>query len=141
MTDLSKFEITLGPPSVAVADATELPAARRREPGWKPPYLNAEVGECHRQATSYVTGYHPFDIAWIDPCRKDWGYDKWKGLWIKENLRLGYATQIFHGDPNHDGIPKWAPFTESNRAMMIWDTTSEVKIDPDQAARQALVKA
>ena len=45
------------------------------------------------------------------------------------------------GDPNHDGIPKWAPFTESNRAMMIWDTTSEVKIDPDHDARQALVPA
>jgi para-nitrobenzyl esterase len=45
------------------------------------------------------------------------------------------------GDPNHDGIPKWTPFTESNRAMMIWDSTSEVKIDPDRDARQALAPA
>jgi para-nitrobenzyl esterase len=42
------------------------------------------------------------------------------------------------GDPNHEGIPKWAPFTDGARAMMIWDSTSEVKLDPDRAARQAL---
>jgi len=44
-------------------------------------------------------------------------------------------------DPNHDGIPKWTPFSEGNRAMMIWDTTSEVRIDPDREARQALTPA
>jgi para-nitrobenzyl esterase len=42
------------------------------------------------------------------------------------------------GDPNHDGIPKWTPFTGASRAMMIWDTASDVKIDPDRDARQAL---
>ena len=45
------------------------------------------------------------------------------------------------GDPNHPGIPKWAPFTEGNRSMMIWDTSSEVKVDPDRQARQALAQA
>jgi len=45
------------------------------------------------------------------------------------------------GDPNHDGIPKWMPFSEGNRAMMIWDTTSEVRIDPDREAREALTPA
>jgi para-nitrobenzyl esterase len=45
------------------------------------------------------------------------------------------------GDPNHPGIPKWAPFTGSNRSMMIWDTSSEVKVDPDREARQALAQA
>jgi para-nitrobenzyl esterase len=42
------------------------------------------------------------------------------------------------GNPNHDGIPQWPPFTDSRRAMMIWDATSEVKTDPDREARQAL---
>jgi para-nitrobenzyl esterase len=43
------------------------------------------------------------------------------------------------GDPNLDAIPKWAPFSEGNRAMMVWDSTSEVTIDSDREARQALV--
>ncbi len=45
------------------------------------------------------------------------------------------------GDPSHDGIPTWTPFTEADRATMIWDTTAEVKSDPDRAARQTLVPA
>jgi para-nitrobenzyl esterase len=42
------------------------------------------------------------------------------------------------GNPGHDGIPQWPTFTDSRRAMMIWDATPEVKIDPDREARQAL---
>jgi para-nitrobenzyl esterase len=44
------------------------------------------------------------------------------------------------GNPNHDGIPNWPAFTDANRAMMIWDAMSEVKIDPDRDARQALAQ-
>ncbi|MEP6917455.1 MAG: hypothetical protein ABI880_11520 [Acidobacteriota bacterium] len=42
------------------------------------------------------------------------------------------------GDPNHDGIPMWAPFTESTRAIMIVDARCEMNTDPDRAAPLAL---
>jgi len=34
------------------------------------------------------------------------------------------------GDPNHAGVPQWPIYTSSNRAMMLFDVTPEVKIDP-----------
>jgi para-nitrobenzyl esterase len=42
------------------------------------------------------------------------------------------------GHPNHDGIPESQPFTDEHRAMMIWDSTCEVRSDPDRDARRAL---
>jgi para-nitrobenzyl esterase len=34
------------------------------------------------------------------------------------------------GDPNHPGIPKWAPYTAKNRATMLFDVPCRVAIDP-----------
>ena len=34
------------------------------------------------------------------------------------------------GDPNHPGIPKWAPYTTKNRATMLFDVPCRVVIDP-----------
>jgi para-nitrobenzyl esterase len=88
--------------------------------------------------------YHCQDLAFwfdnIDLClQATGGGDDARALASRMSRALVAFART--GDPNHDGIPTWAPFTESNRAMMIWDSTSEVKIDPDREARQALAPA
>jgi len=35
-----------------------------------------------------------------------------------------------NGDPNHPGIPQWAPYSCENRATMLFDVPSRVEIDP-----------
>jgi para-nitrobenzyl esterase len=34
------------------------------------------------------------------------------------------------GDPNHPGIPKWAPYTAKNRATMLFDVPCRIEVDP-----------
>jgi para-nitrobenzyl esterase len=41
------------------------------------------------------------------------------------------------GDPNHPGIPKWAPYTAKNRATMLFDVPCRVVIDPYREELQA----
>jgi para-nitrobenzyl esterase len=101
--------------------------------GWKTPVLDGRPLAFHCQDLAFW-----FDN--IDLCLQATGGGE-DARKLASQMSRSLVAFAKTGDPNHDGIPKWAPFTESNRAMMIWDTTSEVKIDPDQAARQALVKA
>jgi para-nitrobenzyl esterase len=101
--------------------------------GWRTPVLDGRP-----------LAYHCQDLAFwfdnIDLClQATGGGDDARTLASQMSRSLVAFART--GDPNHDGIPKWTPFTESNRAMMIWDSTSEVKIDPDRDARQALAPA
>jgi para-nitrobenzyl esterase len=98
--------------------------------GWKTPVLDGRP-----------LAYHCQDLAFwfdnIDRCLQatGGGADARKLASQMSGALVAFAKT---GNPNHAGIPEWQPFTSANRAMMIWDTTSEVKIDPDQAARNAL---
>ncbi len=116
---------------------TERKAAQNGAPvytywfGWKTPVLDGRPLAFHCQDLAFW-----FDN--IDLCvQATGGGDEARKLASQMSGALVAFART--GDPNHDGIPKWAPFTDANRAMMIWDATSEVKIDPDREARQALV--
>jgi para-nitrobenzyl esterase len=117
---------------------TELKAAQRAPVyaywfGWKTPVLDGRP-----------LAYHCQDLAFwfdnIDLCLQATGGGE-DARKLASQMSRALVAFAKTGNPNHDGIPTWAPFTASNRAMMIWDTTSEVKIDPDRDARQALVKS
>jgi len=43
-----------------------------------------------------------------------------------------------NGDPNHSGLPKWAPFTAESGGTMIFDTKPEFRTNPDTEERRAL---
>ena len=42
------------------------------------------------------------------------------------------------GDPNHPGLPKWAPFDAKNCPTMMFDDQCQLRNDPDGATRRAL---
>jgi len=118
---------------------TERKAAQNGAPvyaywfGWKTPVLDGRPLAFHCQDLAFW-----FDN--IDLClQATGGSDEARTLASQMSSALVAFAKT--GDPNHPGIPKWAPFTDANRAMMIWDATSEVKIDPDRAARQALAQS
>jgi len=99
--------------------------------GWKTPVLDGRPLAFHCQDLAFW-----FDN--IDLCVQATGGSE-DARRLASQMSRALVAFARTGDPNHDGIPKWAPFTEGNRAMMIWDSTSEVKIDPDREARQSLV--
>jgi para-nitrobenzyl esterase len=117
---------------------TERKAAQNGAPvyvywfGWKTPVLDGRP-----------LAYHCQDLAFwfdnIDRCLQATGGGE-DARALASQMSGALVAFARTGDPNHDGIPKWAPFTDANRAMMIWDTTSEVKIDPDRDARQVLAR-
>jgi len=41
-----------------------------------------------------------------------------------------------NGDPNHDAIPPWPPYSTSERATMILDVEPRIENDPFAAERQ-----
>jgi para-nitrobenzyl esterase len=98
--------------------------------GWKTPVLDGRP-----------LAYHCQDLAFwfdnIDRCLQATGGGA-DARTLASQMSGALVAFAKTGNPNHAGIPEWQPFTSADRAMMIWDTTSEVKIDPDQAARQAL---
>jgi para-nitrobenzyl esterase len=115
---------------------TERKAAQNAAPvyaywfGWKTPVLEGRPLAFHCQDLAFW-----FDN--IDLCvQATGGGDDARRLASQMSRALVAFART--GNPGHDGIPEWPAFTDSRRAMMIWDATSEVKIDPDREARQAL---
>lgn len=101
--------------------------------GWKTPVLDGRP-----------LAYHCQDLAFwfdnVDLCLQSTGGGA-EARRLAAQMSGALVTFARTGDPNHAGIPTWAPFTESSRAMMIFDSTAEVKVDPDQSARATLVPA
>ena len=61
--------------------------------------------------------------------------DKMSGAW---------AAFARSGNPNHKGIPKWEPFSEAQRATMIFNNECKAVNDPyrdERLARKALIKS
>jgi para-nitrobenzyl esterase len=115
---------------------TERKAAQNAAPvyhywfGWKTPVLDGRPLAFHCQDLAFW-----FDN--IDLCLQATGGGA-EARRLASEMSRALVAFARTGDPNHDGIPTWAPFTESNRAMMIFDSTTEVRVDPDREARQAL---
>jgi len=42
------------------------------------------------------------------------------------------------GDPNHSGLPKWAPVSQGKVPVMYFDNTCVVKTDPEAEARKLM---
>jgi para-nitrobenzyl esterase len=43
-----------------------------------------------------------------------------------------------NGDPNHAGLPKWAPYDAASGPVMIFDDQCELKNDPDRRERAVM---
>ena len=99
--------------------------------GWKTPVLDGRPLAFHCQDLAFW-----FDN--IDLCVQATGGGE-EARKLASQMSGALVAFARSGDPNHDGIPRWPAFTGGNRAMMIWDSPSEVKVDPDREARQALV--
>lgn len=99
--------------------------------GWKTPVLDGRP-----------LAYHCQDLAfWFDnvdlAAQATGGGDDARELATK--MSTAFVAFAKSGNPNHAGIPRWAPFTTANRATMIFANGSVAeKVDPDRAARALL---
>jgi len=60
---------------------------------------------------------------------------------LADRMSGAWAAFARTGNPNHKGIPKWAPFTLDRRTTMIWNDESRVADDPFRDERLARIAA
>jgi para-nitrobenzyl esterase len=101
--------------------------------GWKTPVLDGRPLAFHCQDLAFW-----FDN--VDLCLQATGGGE-EARRLASEMSRALVAFARTGNPNHDGIPEWRPFTEDDRAMLIFDSTTEPAVDPDQEARQALETA
>jgi para-nitrobenzyl esterase len=132
---LSRIVTAAGPRQNAVTQA-ERKAAQRGAPvymywfQWQTPILDGRPRAFHCSEL-------PFVFYNTDRCAAMTG----GGAEARElGGRMADAWIAFakNGDPNHSGLPKWAPFTAENGATMMFDTKSECKNNPDAEERAVL---
>ena len=67
--------------------------------------------------------------------------DLYEGQTERDGVQAAIHEAFVHfaatGDPNHDGIPNWEPYSLEQRATMIFDDPCELAYDPDSEIREA----
>jgi para-nitrobenzyl esterase len=92
---------------------------------WQTPAQGGKYGACHGVDLS---------ISFANPDTK-------VGLNTPEAQQLarqlGGATIAFAktGNPNHPGIPNWAPYNAQSRSTMLFDTNTRLENDPNRELR------
>lgn len=49
---------------------------------------------------------------------------------LVKSVSEAWAAFAHSGNPNHPGIPRWAPYIANNRATMLFDVPCRVEVDP-----------
>jgi para-nitrobenzyl esterase len=97
---------------------------------WQTPILDG-------RPRAYHCAELPFVFANADRCAVMTGggadakalADKMSDAWI------AFARK---GDPNHPGLPAWAPFSAAGGETMVFDDTCRLQKDPDKEERELL---
>lgn len=91
-----------------------------------------------------LRSYHTLDIPFvfenvdITTSMNGSGQDRYP---LADKMSATWAAFARTGNPNHKGIPKWAPFTLDRRTTMIWNNESRVVDDPFREERLARISA
>ncbi len=101
--------------------------------GWEPNLYNGRM-----------RAFHCIDICfWYD--NTDRMYTHTGGgkrpRMLSEKMSASLLAFMKTGDPNAGTLPNWPKFTAQNGETMVLNDTSEVKNDPDRAARMSLASA
>jgi para-nitrobenzyl esterase len=82
----------------------------------------------------------PFAFQNVDICQAMTGTGKDRQP-LADRVSGAWAAFARSGNPNHKGIPQWAPFDASRRALMIFNNECRAADDPFREQRQALAEA
>ena len=98
--------------------------------GWQTPMLDGRPRAFHSCEISFV-----FDNA--DLCVNYSGGTP-QALGLSRKVSQAWVHFARNGDPNHPGLPKWAPVTQGKLPTMYFDNVCVVKDDPEAEARRLM---
>ena len=82
---------------------------------WPSPALNGEYGACHILELPYVFGT-------LDNTGVEWFFGSGKEAeTVSSNMMQSWVKFAYNGNPNHNNIPNWAPYNETERCVMMID--------------------
>ena len=88
---------------------------------WQSDYLGYLFKACHSLDVPFV--FDNVDSTLLTGNRPD----KQEMAKIMSETWLAFSRK---GDPNHLGLPKWAPYTVKKHSTMLFDVPSRIKVDP-----------
>jgi para-nitrobenzyl esterase len=96
---------------------------------WESPALNGLLKSCHGLEIPFVFNNveQPIGLIGEGPER----------FTLAGMMSSAWAAFARSGDPSHDGIPRWQPYTEKERSTMIFNTECRVERDPRREEREA----
>jgi para-nitrobenzyl esterase len=100
--------------------------------GWQTPMLDGRPRAFHSCEISFV-----FNNA--DLCVNYSGGTP-EALALARNVSQAWVSFARGGDPNHAGLPKWAPVSAEKLPTMYFDNTCAVRNDPESEARKLMAE-
>ena len=101
---------------------------------WRSPVRDGRLRSMHTMDVPFV--YDNVDVAKVELGS---GADRYSLADKMSNAWVAFARS---GNPNHKGLPNWAPFNAEQRATMIFNTPeTKVVNDPNGEERRALAAA
>lgn len=98
--------------------------------GWQTPMLDGRPRAFHSCEISFVFNN-------VDLCVNYSGGTP-QALALSRKVSQAWVSFARTGDPNHSGLPKWAPVSEGKLPVMYFDNTCVVKNDPESEARKLM---
>ncbi|HXR96014.1 MAG TPA: carboxylesterase family protein [Rhizomicrobium sp.] len=123
-----------------VALTAERKAASGKAPAYvyhfeKPtPVRDGKLGVPHMLEISYV--FDNLDRP-IDEVITGTGQDRYP---LADKISRAWVQFARTGDPNVSGLPRWRPYSASDRAVMIFNDQCKLAVDPRAEARQAITE-
>jgi carboxylesterase type B len=121
---------------------TNLQAERKAVPGQAPVYMYP-FGWYSPVSGGRLRAMHCLDIPFVfnnlDNSQSITG-DGADRRPLADAMSGAWAAFARSGDPNHEGVPRWEPFTATNRNTMVFARESRAAVDPFGAERLAVAR-
>ena len=100
---------------------------------WRSPVRNGKLRSMHCMELPFVFD-HPDLIAFMTGTERD-------RIALARNMAAAWVAFARTGNPTHAGIPRWLPFTATDRSTMVFNSETQLVNDPWGEERRAMQAA
>jgi para-nitrobenzyl esterase len=91
---------------------------------WQSPVFDGDYKTIHCMELPFVFNNIPL-------CKEMTGGGE-EAYLLADKISKAWINFARYGDPNHEGLPKWKPYTEKNGTTMFFDTECHIRYNHDK---------